>query len=299
MGRPKRIQFAGACYYVLLQGNNRQDIFMSNQDRRTFLALLRSYKERYGLKVYSYCLMPHEAHVLLETSEANLAFVMQGFNTVYTKYFNSAHNTVGHVFQGRYRALLVDKEHYLSEMTRYVHLHPVRAGMKERPWRYQWSSCSAYVEGGQSEPLVDTDEVLAQFGKNRLKQSVRYLHYIQDRMKSTADLVLPIVRGVAVGSEAFLSRVEENLGEAPVPRATAGVEARRILSEVAVKHGMDEERLLSRVQWREVTTVRRKAIYRIWKETRLGVTELGRLFNRTPSAVSQLIRAMETPARVN
>src|SRR6266550_2581592 len=151
MGRPKRIQFAGACYYVVLQGNNRQDIFMSNLDRRHFLSLLRAYKERYRLQVFAYCLMSSEAHLLVETGEANLSTAMQGFNTVYTKYFNGQHNAVGHVFAGRYKALLVDKERYLAEMTRFVHLHPARVGLKDKPWRYQWSSCAAYVEARQEE----------------------------------------------------------------------------------------------------------------------------------------------------
>src|SRR5258708_3490953 len=146
MGRPTRIEFPGACYDVLLQGNNRQSIFLSNQDRRFFLKLLRDYKERYDLKIYAYCLMGHHAHLLLETGQQPLSRVLQAFNTVYTKYFNKQHNLLGHVFQGRYKALLVDKDHYLAEMTYYVHLEPVRAGLKEKPWRYLWSSCSAYVE---------------------------------------------------------------------------------------------------------------------------------------------------------
>lgn len=295
MGRPKRIQFAGACYYIVLQGNNRQDIFMSNQDRRQFLSLLRAYKERSELKVYAYCLMPQEAHILIQTRRPNLSVVMQGFNTVYTKWFNSEHNTSGHVFQGRYKALLVDPERYLSEMTRYIHLAPARAGLKDRPWRYQWSSCAAYVESDEREPLVDSSVVLNQFGKMRLKQSVRYLQYIKDCVKSASDILLPITRGVAVGSEAFLARVEQAAAEPDPAIAAQGETARRILSETAVKSGFGEDKLVGPLQWRELTAVRRKAMFRIWRETRMGVTALGRMFNRTPSAVSQVIKAMELP----
>lgn len=293
MGRPKRIQFAGACYYIVLQGNNRQDIFMSNQDRRQFLSLLKTYKERAALKVYAYCLMPQEAHLLIQTDRPNLSAVMQGFNTVYTKWFNAEHNTSGHVFQGRYKALLVDKDRYLAEMTRYIHLAPVRAGLKDRPWRYQWASCAAYVEADGREPLVDSDAILRQFGKIRIKQSVRYLQYIKDRMRSASDVLLPISKGIAIGSEAFLERIEAAASE-PDPESAAMKEnARKILAEIATKHGFDEDKLVGPLQWRELTAVRRKAMYRIWRETRLGVTELGRLFNRTPSAVSQVIKAME------
>ena len=110
MGRPNRIQFAGACYHIMLQGNNHRDIFMGNPDRRYFLSLLKSYKERYGLKVYAYCLMNDFVHLLIETAEPNLSKMMQGFNTAFTKYFNQQHATAGHVFQGRYKSLLVDKD---------------------------------------------------------------------------------------------------------------------------------------------------------------------------------------------
>lgn len=267
---------------------------MSNQDRRHFLSLLRTYKERAALKVYAYCLMPQEAHLLIQTERPNLSAVMQGFNTVYTKWFNSEHNTSGHVFQGRYKALLVDRDRYLAEMTRYIHLAPARAGLKERPWRYQWSSCAAYVEADGREPLVDSEPVLRTFGsKLRIKQSVRYLQYIKDRMRSASDVLLPISRGIAIGSEAFLAKTLEEASEPDPVGAAQRDMARRLLTETAAKHGIDEEKLVGPLQWRELTAVRRKAMYRIWRETRLGVTELGRLFNRTPSAVSQVIKAME------
>jgi len=295
MGRPNRIQFSGACYHVMLQGNNRQDIFLSGQDRRYFLTLLKAYKDRYDLKIYAYCLMANYVHLLIETGLPNLSKVMQGFNTAYTKYFNQHHDTVGHVFQGRYRALLVDKDSYLLELTRYIHLAPVRDGLKEKPWRYAWSSCPAYVEAQNREALVDSEPVLRCFAKNRLKQSVRYMHFIKERTKEAAGAQFPCVRGLFVGTSAFAEAVSKKAGLAaatPVGKDTAAVKA--ILSEVMDKHGLDEERLFGRSQWREISTVRKEAIYRIWKEAKLGVTDIGRLFNRTPSAVSQLIRAMET-----
>jgi putative transposase len=297
MGRPNRIQFSGACYHIMLQGNNRQDIFLGNQDRRFFQSLLKGYKDRYGLKVYAYCLMANYVHLLIETAQPNLSKVMQGFNTAYTKYFNQKHNTIGHVFQGRYKALLVDKDNYMLELTRYIHLAPIREGLREKPWRYQWSSCPAYVESETREPLVDSDVVLKEFAKNRLKQSVRYMQYIKERAKQT-DVDLPRVRGLFVGSDDFIARVQKMAGTAAISTDHAGEKAtaEAILSEVMDKHGIDEEKLFGRSQWREISSVRKVAIYRMWKEARMGVTEIGRMFNRTPSAVSQLIRSIETSA---
>lgn len=292
MGRPKRIQFAGACYFLQLQGNNRQDIFLSNQDRRYFLSLLRTYKERYQLKVYAYALMSNSVSLLLETGQPNLSTVMQGFNTVYTKYFNAEHNTSGHLFGGRFKALMVDKEKLLVEMATYVHLECVRAGLKEKPWRYQWSSCSAYVESHLKEPLVDSDEVLKRFGRVRLRQSVQYLKTIKERMKSALQTIIPVTKGRFIGGEDFAAQMEAvPAPESGTPGATE--EAHTIIKEVAAEHGMESERLLGSSQWREVSAARHQAVYRVWKEARLRVTEIARLFNRTPSAVSQIIRSKE------
>lgn len=292
MGRPARIQFPGACYYVILRGNNRQDIFLSNQDRRRFLSLLKGYKERYDLLVYAYCLMNNSVDLLLETRRPNLSRVMQGFNTAYTKYFNRAHNMTGHVFQGRYRALLVEKERWLLEMTCVVHLSPVRAALKEKPWRYIWCSAPAYVESGLREPVVDTEPVLRLFAKSRLKQSVMYLHHLKERMRAGANTAYP-ARGGVVGSPEYAASVTR--GAACEGEPAGSVEtARRILAETAAARGIDEEKLLGRSQWREVSAARKEAVARIWREARLGVTEIARLFHRTPSAISQFLRALET-----
>ncbi|OGR57968.1 MAG: hypothetical protein A2X36_17035 [Elusimicrobia bacterium GWA2_69_24] len=297
MGRPNRIQFAGACYHIMLQGNNHRDVFLNTQDRRYFLMLLRGYRERCELKVYAYCLLNSYVHLLLETSQPNLSRVMQGFNTSYTKYFNQAHNTAGHVFQGRYKALLVDKENYLLELTRYIHLAPVREGMQEKPWRYQWSSCPAYIESETKESLVDSEQVLRHFARGRLKQSVRYLQYIKEGLATAkTPEELPRISNLFIGGKEFVQDVAKKSGTA-IPVADEGqgaAAAQAILTEVMDKHGVDGERLFGRVQWREVATVRKTAIYRIWKEAGLGVTEISRMFNRTPSAVSQLIRSIET-----
>ena len=298
MGRPMRIQFAGACYLITMAGNNRADIFISSADRRHFLALLRSLKVRFGLKIYAYCLLANRVVLALETSRPNLAAAMQALGTSYTKRFNSAHNTAGHVFQGRYKSLLVDKERYLAEVTRYAHLEPVRSGRRESPWRYPWSSCADYIQilDRPGESLVDADEVLSKFGKNKLTASVRYLKWIKERLKSPADIVLPVVRGLAIGAEPFLSKLLSRhpaVADESAPRLAALSQARRIVGEVASAHGMDEERLLGRLQWRDICQVRREAVHRVWREAGLGVSDIGRLFNRTPSAISQIISALE------
>ncbi|MBI4676846.1 MAG: transposase [Elusimicrobia bacterium] len=297
MGRPRRIQFPGACYFIELRGNNRADIFLSNQDRRHFLNLLRAYKERCDLKVYAYCLMPGYVQLLLETVKPNLARFMQGFNTVYTKYFNGQHNTSGHVFQGRYNAFVVDKDAFLPEMATHVHLECLRSGLSSKPWRYQWSSCSAYVEAEAAEPMIDSGPILKRFGKTRFKQSVKYMHAIKERMKAGARSSFPVVRGFCVGDDAFAAKLEAQPGKPdPEPPPAPAAEVMKIVGDVAAGHGMDKEKLLGRGQWRDVARVRREAMHRLWKEARMGVTEIARLFSKTPSAVSQAIRLLEQGA---
>jgi len=294
MGRPNRIQFPGACYYVQLQGNNRQNIFLSNQDFRAFLQLLRAYKDRYGLKVYAYCLMPNSADLVVETAQAGLSKVMQGFNTAYTKQFNLQHGSVGHVFQGRYKALLVDKENRLLDLTGYVHMKPVREGQSVKPWRYLWSSCAAYVESEERDLLVDSEPVLARLAKSRFRQSLLYLKFIKERAKQGV-LGLPTYAGLFVGGMEFAESVRKSVGELPhaADAPVAAAAAKAILSEIQQRYRVDEDKLFGRGQWRELTAIRREAVYRIWKEAKVGVTELGRMFHRTPSAISQLIRSIE------
>ncbi|MEK7657066.1 MAG: transposase [Elusimicrobiota bacterium] len=290
MGRPTRLQFPGACYHVTLRGNNRQAIFLSNQDRRIFLTLLRTYKERYGLKVFAYCLSANSAQLLLETPGANLSKVMQGLNTSYTKHFNREHNTVGHVFQGRYKALLVDKDRYLVELTGRIHMAPVREGLSDKPWRYLWSSCAAYVESKTREPLIDSEAALSRFAKNRLTQSVRYLQYMKEQAKSP-ETELPAV-GAFIGGRDFADSARKAAGSAAIPSRDPDA-AKPILAQVLSKHGVDEEKLLGRGKWRVVSSARREAFHRLWKEAGLGVSEIARMFRRTPSAVSQAIRSLE------
>ena len=256
--------------------------------------MLKSYKDRFELNVYAYCLLPNAVHLLIETRQPNLSRAMQSLGTTYTKYFNRQHETTGHVFQGRYRAFLVDKDAYLLAMSRHIHLEPARAGLKDKPWRYPWSSCGAYVEWGGQDGLVDAAPVLRALARNRLKQSVLYLRYIKERLKEPDAHAPPIVRGLFVGTPDFAAAAGGLA--APSDGSDALEQARRILKEIVEKHGIEEETLRGRSQWREVTRVRKEAIYRMCKEAKAGVSDIGRLFNRTPSAVCQLIRSADAAA---
>ena len=138
MARPLRITYPGAFYHITSRGNERKNIFKSQRDREQFLIYLESATERYGAKIHVYCLMSNHYHLLLETPLANLSQIMRHINGAYTTYFNIKRERAGHLFQGRYKAILVEMDEYAQELSRYIHLNPVRAGIAEMPEQYPW-----------------------------------------------------------------------------------------------------------------------------------------------------------------
>ena len=145
MARPLRIQFPGAFYHVTARGNEQKNIFRSNRDREKFLSYLESAVDRYGVVIHAYCLMDNHYHALIETPKGNLSQIMRHINGAYTTYFNTKRRRAGHLFQGRFKAILVDRDEYATTLSRYIHLNPVRAGMVALPEEYPWSSYHYYV----------------------------------------------------------------------------------------------------------------------------------------------------------
>src|SRR4030043_1793691 len=145
MSRPLRIQYAGAVYHITSRGNARKAIFKDDRDRKVFLNIVEEVKDRYHWLCHTYCLMNNHYHLLVETPDGNLSEGMRQLNGVYTQVFNRRHRRAGHLFQGRYKAILVQKDSHLLEVSRYVVLNPVRAGTVERPDQWKWSSYLATV----------------------------------------------------------------------------------------------------------------------------------------------------------
>jgi len=139
MARKPRIEFPGALLHVIVRGNNRQEIFHDDADRRSYLERLGLYVAEGGATVYSFCLMPNHVHLLMEMGERSLAQVLQRLLTWHARHHSVKYKRVGHLFQGRYRAILCDKDAYLVELVRYIHLNPVRAGLVTHPGEYRWS----------------------------------------------------------------------------------------------------------------------------------------------------------------
>ena len=151
MSRPIRIEFSGALYHVTSRGDRREAIYEDDVDRERFLSVLGQVSEDFNWVCHAWCLMDNHYHLLIETPDGNLSKGMRQLNGVYTQYSNRRHRRVGHLFQGRYKAILIDGDSYLLELARYVVLNPVRAGMVKGPGEWPWSSYLAMV-GKQSSP---------------------------------------------------------------------------------------------------------------------------------------------------
>ena len=168
MARPLRIEYPGAVYHVTSRGNEKKAVFKSDQDRTNFLNTLQHVNKRYNWICHAYCLMDNHYHLLIETPDGNLSIGMRQLNGVYTQLFNKLHGRTGHLFQGRYKAILIQKDSHLLEVCRYVVLNPVRANMVEAPGAWKWSSYRAIVGMEAVHPCLTKDWVLGQFSGNIL-----------------------------------------------------------------------------------------------------------------------------------
>ena len=180
MPRKPRIEFEGAFYHVITRGNQRQKIFRDTADYEKYLRVLTVYKNRYSYRLYAYVLMGNHVHLLIETGETPLSKVLQGINQSYTLYFNRRYKTIGHLFQGRYRAILCDRDNYLLALLKYIHKNPLRAGIAETLETYQWSSHRAYIGKHNPLELVNVDQALRMFSENKVRARWRYRKFMDE-----------------------------------------------------------------------------------------------------------------------
>ena len=164
MARKPRVYYPGALYHVTLRGNAGQAIFFDNRDRTRFYLLLQEGIERFRHRIHAFCLMSNHVHLAIQVGDIPLSRIMQNLSFRYTRWINWRQNRSGHLFQGRYKAVLVDADAYLLELTRYIHLNPVRAGIVKEPEDSPWSSHRAYL-GREVISWLTTDWVLSQFSK--------------------------------------------------------------------------------------------------------------------------------------
>ena len=220
MARSLRIQYPHAFYHVTSRGNERNPVFLSRRDREKFLSYLESATERYGAIVHVYCLMDNHYHLLLETPFGNLSQIMHHINGAYTTYFNTKRSRSGHLFQGRYKAILLDADEYAKELSRYIHLNPVRAGIVETPDNFEWSSFRYYTIGKEVPEWLCRKFILGYFEKRIDRAMKRYRDFVykmigQEYKNPLNDIDNPVI----LGSQEFIRKVKEQfLGKQPWDR---------------------------------------------------------------------------------
>jgi putative transposase len=214
MARPLRLELPWGLYHVFNRGNERKDIFRNDEDRNDFLALMLGERERCNWIIHDFALMDNHFHLVIETPEANLSKGMQRLEGTYAQRFNKRHDRCGHLFGGRFKSKLVEKESYLLALSRYVALNPVEAGMVERPEDYRWSSYRAKA-GYEEAPAWLEMSGLDQLGPDREAAQAEYRAFVEAKIGVEDTIWDNLVGQVFLGSAAFIERVQELIDQTP------------------------------------------------------------------------------------
>lgn len=210
MSRPLRIEFPHALYHVTSRGDRREDIFEDDPDRQAFLSTLEHVVSEFNWLCYAYCLMDNHYHLLIQTPDSNLSKGMRQLNGVYTQATNRRHQRTGHLFQGRFKAILVDGDAYLLELSRYVVLNPVRAGIVKKPAQWRWSSYRASAGIEETAPWLAIDRLLAQFASRRSLARERYVQFVAEGIKAESPWS-GLKAQIYLGDDQFVRRMQARM----------------------------------------------------------------------------------------
>lgn len=282
MARRRRVFAPGLLYHVMVRGNQRQKTFRTERDYRAYLERVARYGKSYGVKLYAYCLMPNHVHLLLETSHVPLSRFMQGVQQSYTQYFNRVHHKVGHLFQGRYKAIICEKEEYLLELVRYIHLNPVRSKLVWRPEEYPYSGHGIYLAGKGTE-VMEPGLVLKLLGGPK-----GYRRFVLDGLgEGHKEQYYEVEDQRFLGREEFGEKVREEVGgeRERVWRRSLGsvVEklARRLKTSPEVLRGPERT-------WK-VSRVRGLVAYVLTRRMGFSVKEVADYLGRDQTSISTLL----------
>lgn len=301
MARPLRIQFENAYYHVTCRGNSGQEIFSNDADRSAFLDLLERSSDIYQTRILAYVLMSNHFHLFVRTPLGNLQEFMRHFNISYTSYYNWKHNRAGHLYQGRYKSFLVDADEYLQEVSRYIHLNPIRVKLKSAMtleekkkflMNYHWSSYGGYLSGSARKNFLEVNEVLAHFGGDTPKGRRKYEDFVMGGL--SGKIPSPLERGTGhgiVGANEFIEKIKEQFirsdttpRELPaVKKILAQVEPERIIRATCETFRAEKEELLGRGYKGVARGVLMEMLYRYGG---MNQREIGELMAIDYSAVS-------------
>ena len=293
MARKPRLHVAGGLYHVILRGNARQDVFFTAGDRQYFYELLAEGVARFGYRVHAFCLMTNHLHLALQAGQSSLSAGMQNLSFRYTRYLNTRLKRVGHVFQGRFKAHLVEQDRYGLALVRYIHLNPVRARMIRQAGAYAWSSQRAYLDR-EALPWLTTDWVLGQFGARAGAARARFAAFVE---AGREDGHLEMFYGGAadsrvVGETDFLKRVLKP-SERPVkPPALA-----RLVDHVCHACGLQPADLRAPGRNRQAAQARTLIAWLAVQARSCTIAEVAHYFSRAPSTMSHMVARIEKRSR--
>jgi REP element-mobilizing transposase RayT len=283
MARPLRLEFAGALYHVTARGDRREDIYEDDEDRRMYLAILSQVVDRFNWLLHAYCLMSNHYHLLIETPDGNLAQGMRQLNGVFTQQSNRRHGRTGHLFQGRYKAILVQKNSYLLEVARYVVLNPVRARMVGTAGDWAWSSYRA-TAGESARPVwLTTDWLLSAFGANRRQAERSYQAFVAQGVGQPPPWT-ELQNQILLGDAEFIDQMQNRIDQLEQP-----------LQEVPRAQRVGRARPIA--EYERTANSRNQAIALAYASGGYSMKEIGEHFGLHYSRVSRIIQAAEAKGK--
>ncbi len=284
MPRKPRIHYPGAVYHVILRGNAGDPIFFTDRDRFRLYLVLQYAADKFDCRIHGFCLMSNHVHLILQVADVPLSRIMQNVSLRYTQWINLTRKRTGHVFQGRYKALLLDADAYLLELVRYVHLNPVRAGAASRPEDYPWSGHRAYL-GAENLPWLTTEWVLSMLAPTEARARKVYRRFIADGAGKTrqGEYHAGTCEGRILGDDTFAERVLHQADQQRPHRYSL----QEVLAAVCQAYGITEVQLAAPGKTRFHTEPRAIAALLVQRSPHLRLTDLGKELERDISALGK------------
>jgi putative transposase len=290
MARPIRIEYEGAFYHVTARGNERRKIFFSRKDYEKFKEYLADAREKYRFKLHAYVLMTNHYHLLIETPEKNLSRLMHFINSSYTTYTNIKRKRSGHLFQGRYKSIVIDRDSYLLELSRYLHLNPVRVNIVGKPEDYPYSSYVSYISD-HGEALISRSTILEMFSEKESEARKRYKSFVENaRGEEEESPMTKIYGGMILGGEGFIREILQKIEEGQLEKEAVShrkalrkpVGSEAVLSVLCKHYGISKEEIKNT----ERSKARKMCMYLMKKQTVTTTREICELLGNMSYAAA-------------
>jgi REP element-mobilizing transposase RayT len=304
MSRPWRIEYEGALYHLLSRGNEGNNIFVDGDDRQSFLDTIEEMTQRFEIDVFAYVLMNNHYHLLIRTCRANLKKAMHWFGTTYTQRFNRRHFRSGHLFQGRYKSIIVQNEAYLLQLSYYIHRNPLRAGIVKRLADYRWSSYKVYAYERKTPKWLSTDLILSQF-QGEQDRHKSYREKVQKYSREEKRLFEDVRHGLIVGSQQFAEKIRKKYLPSKLDSAmpqqsqlATAVDLESFMVQAARQLDCNVTDFVQAGRLSGVDKEKRDLLlYFVWQAGHLSNEQIGILFGVSYSAVSHIVRSFKTKVR--